>query len=73
MDAEEFGAFYAASSRRLDGQLTAMTGDDAEAADAVQEAFVRAWERRRRLDADGAPEAATPGVFGSVQPIRYGW
>jgi RNA polymerase sigma-70 factor (ECF subfamily) len=54
---EEFTEFYGASFVRLVGQLYAMTGDLAEAQDAVQEAFIRAWERRRRLDAGGNPEA----------------
>ncbi|MEU9732470.1 SigE family RNA polymerase sigma factor [Streptomyces sp. NPDC048002] len=56
-DEQEFDAFYAASVGRLTGQLYAMTGDLAEAQDVVQEAFVRAWERRSELDLDGAPEA----------------
>jgi hypothetical protein len=43
VDREEFTSFYAASFPRLVGQLYAMTGDRAEAQDAVQEAFVRAW------------------------------
>jgi RNA polymerase sigma-70 factor, ECF subfamily len=54
---EEFTEFYNASFRRLVGQLYAMTGDHAEAQDAVQEAFIRAWQHRRRLDQQGAPEA----------------
>ena len=54
---DEFTEFYAASFRRLVGQLYAMTGDSAEAQDAVQEAFVRAWERRGKLDSHGSPEA----------------
>ena len=37
MDREEFTSFYAASFPRLVGQLYAMTGDRAEAQDAVQE------------------------------------
>jgi len=57
VDAEEFEDFYSASFQRLVGQLCAMTGNHAEAQDAVQEAFVRAWERRARIKADGAPEA----------------
>ena len=57
MSPEEFTEFYNASFRRLVGQLYAMTGDNAEAQDAVQEAFIRAWEHRRKLDRDGAPEA----------------
>lgn len=54
---EEFTDFYAASFRRLVGQLYAMTGNHAEAQDAVQEAFIRAWVHRRRLERRGSPEA----------------
>jgi RNA polymerase sigma-70 factor, ECF subfamily len=54
---EEFTDFYAASFRRLVGQLYTMTGNHAEAQDAVQEAFIRAWAHRRRLDRSGSPEA----------------
>jgi RNA polymerase sigma-70 factor, ECF subfamily len=55
--AEEFDAFYASSVSRLTGQVYAVTGDRAEAQDAVQEAFIRAWRRRASLDRDGHPEA----------------
>jgi RNA polymerase sigma-70 factor, ECF subfamily len=54
---EEFTDFYAASFRRLVGQLYAMTGSHAEAQDAVQEAFIRAWAHRRQLEHSGTPEA----------------
>lgn len=57
MDREEFTSFYAASFQRLVGQLYAMTGDQAEAQDAVQEAFARAWARRGTIDRSGSPEA----------------
>ncbi|ARQ71505.1 SigE family RNA polymerase sigma factor [Streptomyces marincola] len=57
VDESAFDAFYTASVGRLIGQLYAMTGDLAEAQDVVQEAFVRAWERRAELDLNGAPEA----------------
>ncbi|MEV7326494.1 SigE family RNA polymerase sigma factor [Streptomyces sp. NPDC093970] len=57
MTPQEFDAFYAASFSRLTGQLYAMTGDWSEAQDVVQEAFIRAWDRRRTLDPDNAPES----------------
>ena len=57
MEREEFAEFYAGSFARLVGQLYAMTGDQCEAQDAVQEAFVRAWARHGKLDRTQAPEA----------------
>lgn len=57
MEAEEFDSFYAASFRRLVTQVYAMIGDQDEAQECVQEAFVRAWSHRRQLDRARAPEA----------------
>ena len=57
MDREEFVSFYADAFHRLVGQLYAMTGDLAEAQDSVQEAFIRAWARRGKIDKEQAPEA----------------
>ena len=57
MDRDEFTVFYTDTFHRLVGQLYAMTGDHAEAQDAVQEAFVRAWTRRNRFERDAAPES----------------
>jgi RNA polymerase sigma-70 factor (ECF subfamily) len=57
LDREEFTSFYAASFLRLVGQLYAMTRDQGEAQDAVQEAFARAWACRGKLDRHGSPEA----------------
>ncbi|RKT19919.1 RNA polymerase sigma-70 factor (ECF subfamily) [Streptomyces sp. 1114.5] len=57
MTPQEFDAFYAASFSRLTGQLYALTGNWSEAQDVVQEAFIRAWDRRRSFDPNSAPEA----------------
>ncbi|MGW1892378.1 SigE family RNA polymerase sigma factor [Streptomyces sp. NPDC002004] len=58
MTEDEFDLFYTASYPRLVGQLYALTGDHAEAQDAVQEAFIRAWDRRSSvLAGDRDPEA----------------
>jgi RNA polymerase sigma-70 factor (ECF subfamily) len=54
---EEFDEFYSRSARRLIGALYAMTGDADEARDVVQEAFVRAWSKRRTLAKVDNPEA----------------
>ncbi|HLT59576.1 MAG TPA: SigE family RNA polymerase sigma factor [Microlunatus sp.] len=57
MDSETFDAFYTTSFNRLVGQVYVMCGDLTEAQDCVQEAFIRAWDKRRTLDVDQAPEA----------------
>lgn len=57
MDERTFDEFYAGSYRRLVGQIYAMCGDLSEAQDCVQEAFVRAWDKRRSLDVEQFPEA----------------
>ncbi|MCF3135715.1 SigE family RNA polymerase sigma factor [Streptomyces olivochromogenes] len=51
----EFDAFYAATAKRLVATVYAMTGDLGEAEDAVQEAYVRAWQRWSRLTREGDP------------------
>ncbi len=57
MDEAEFDAFYAASFRRLVGQVYVMTGNRDEAQECVQEAFARAWSHRAKLETTNAPEA----------------
>ena len=54
----EFDEFYAATRRRIVGQIYAMTGNLHEAEDCAQEAYARAWQRWARLSAEhGNPEA----------------
>jgi RNA polymerase sigma-70 factor (ECF subfamily) len=54
---DDFDAFYSATSRRLVGQVFAMTGDLSEAEDAVQEAYTRAWHRWPSISGYQDPEA----------------
>jgi RNA polymerase sigma-70 factor (sigma-E family) len=56
-DAREFDSFYAASSRRVLGQVYALTGNRAEAEDAVAEAYLRAWDRWGTVRDCASPEA----------------
>lgn len=57
MDSAGFDAFYLASRRRVLGHVYAVIGDLAEAQDAVQEAYARAWQRWARLSTYDDPEA----------------
>jgi RNA polymerase sigma-70 factor, ECF subfamily len=57
MDEREFDDFYTASFQRITGQLYAMIGNRDEAQECVQEAFVRAWAHRRKLEKAEYPEA----------------
>jgi RNA polymerase sigma-70 factor (ECF subfamily) len=56
-DELDFDEFYAASFRRVVGQIYAMTGSLAESEDSVQEAFARAWQRWNKVQEYGSPEA----------------
>jgi RNA polymerase sigma-70 factor (ECF subfamily) len=55
--ADDFDAFFCEHYDRLVRSVTVLTGDPHEAADAVQDAFVRAYARWSRLRRYDAPEA----------------
>ena len=55
-DPVDFDAFYAATSQKLVGQVFAMTGDLGEAEDALQEAYVRAWQHWPKISGYESPE-----------------
>jgi RNA polymerase sigma-70 factor (ECF subfamily) len=57
MDEQEFDDFYSASFTRVTAQVYAMVGNRDEAQECVQEAFVRAWTHRRKLERVDHPEA----------------
>ena len=69
MDAVQ--ATFAASYRRLVGQLYAVCGDLAEAEDVVAEAFVRAVASRRTFDAAENPEAWLRTVAVNLARSRF--
>jgi sigma-70-like protein len=55
-------------------EIYAMCGNLIEAQDCVQEAFIRAWDRRRSLDLDQAPEAlgADGRLLSCGEPVATG-
>ena len=60
----DFDEFYAATFRRVVGQLYAMTGNLAESEDSVQEAYARIWQRWNNVREYGDPE-------GWVRTVAY--
>ena len=62
---------YATSYRRLVGQLTGVTGDTADAEDAVMEAFARAVNSSRSFLAADNPEAWLRTVAVNVTRTRW--
>lgn len=57
VDELEFDEFYLATRAGLARQLTMMTGDAEKAADVLQEAYARAWERWHRVSTLADPTA----------------
>jgi RNA polymerase sigma-70 factor (ECF subfamily) len=70
-DQEHIRELYAVSAARLVAQLYAMTGDFAEAQDAVQEAFVRALARSAKVRELDNPEAWLRTVAWNVARSRH--
>lgn len=56
-DIERFEGFYRGSRQRVLGCVYLATGDLAEAQDAVQEAYIRVWQRWSTFGPDADPEA----------------
>jgi RNA polymerase sigma-70 factor (ECF subfamily) len=67
----EFDELYDVSFRRLVAQVYALTGDLEEARDCVQDAFVKAWSHRRRLDSTDHPEAWVRTVAYRIAVSRW--
>src|ERR1700754_330222 len=67
----DFEAFYRDTSRRLLRYAYGLTGDPAEAQDLVQEAYARAWQRRRRLAGYEDPEAWLRLVVNRLSADRW--
>lgn len=57
MDEAQFDEYYRATVRRMLRYAYAICGDLAAAQDVVQEAYLRAWQRRRRLSSYDDVEA----------------
>ena len=71
LDAESFDEFYRATRVRICACIYALTGDLAEAQDATQEAYVRAWERWRTVRSYADPEAWVRSVAWRVAASRW--
>jgi RNA polymerase sigma-70 factor (sigma-E family) len=67
----DFDDFYVGSRQRLLGVVYVLTGDLAEAQDAVQEAFIRAWQRWDTVAGYGNPEAWVRVVACRIATSRW--
>ncbi|MBL7500490.1 SigE family RNA polymerase sigma factor [Frankia sp. CN7] len=70
-DDASFDAFYRQSRQRLYDCLYALTGDPAEAQDAAQEAFARAWQRWPTVGGYDDPEAWVRTVGRRIAVSRW--
>ncbi|GAB3969386.1 SigE family RNA polymerase sigma factor [Plantactinospora veratri] len=70
-DVDDFDEFYRGSRQRLLGYVYLLTGDLGEAQDAVQEAYIRAWQRWSRVRGYADPEAWVRVVAARVAISRW--
>ncbi|MEW2442049.1 SigE family RNA polymerase sigma factor [Micromonospora marina] len=70
-DSDGFDEFYRGSRQRLLGFVYVLTGDLAEAQDAVQEAYIRAWQRWSTVRGYDDPEAWTRVVASRIAVSRW--
>ena len=70
-DSDGFDEFYRGSRQRLLGFVYVLTGDLAEAQDAVQEAYIRAWQRWSTVRAYDDPEAWVRVVASRIAVSRW--
>ncbi|KIR65114.1 MULTISPECIES: SigE family RNA polymerase sigma factor [Micromonospora] len=66
-----FDEFYRGSRQRLLGFVYALTGNLAEAQDAVQEAYIRAWQRWSTVAGYDDPEAWVRVVASRIAVSRW--
>ncbi|EEP73349.1 sigma-70 region 4 domain-containing protein [Micromonospora sp. ATCC 39149] len=70
-DAEGFDEFYRGSRQRLLGFVYMITGNLAEAQDAVQEAYIRAWQRWPTVRGYDDPEGWLRVVASRIAVSRW--
>ncbi|MFI7575167.1 SigE family RNA polymerase sigma factor [Micromonospora sp. NPDC049497] len=70
-DVDGFDDFYRGSRQRLLGYVYVLTGDLAEAQDAVQEAYIRAWQRWSTVGGYDDPEAWVRVVASRIAVSRW--
>lgn len=70
-DVDGFDEFYRGSRQRLLGFVYVLTGNLAEAQDAVQEAYIRAWQRWSTVSGYDDPEAWLRVVASRIAVSRW--
>ncbi|MGC4804429.1 SigE family RNA polymerase sigma factor [Micromonospora sp. DT233] len=70
-DVDGFDEFYRGSRQRLLGFVYALTGNLAESQDAVQEAYIRAWQRWSTVCGYDDPEAWVRVVASRIAVSRW--